>query len=73
MRRLYDPPRTATPLRVWRVARGFSQRELAELAGVDRRTVIRCERGDQVSLETMLRLSATLGVAVRGLFPPEER
>jgi transcriptional regulator with XRE-family HTH domain len=71
-----SPPKAPTPLPVkralrelgshlqtWRKLRGLTQAQLADRAGVSRRTVIRVERGDgAVSLEIALRVLHALGV-----------
>lgn len=71
-----SPPKTQPPLPVrralrelgshlqtWRKLRGLTQAQLADRAGVSRRTVIRAERGDgAVSLEIALRILHALGV-----------
>jgi len=50
-------------LRQLRSARGLSQEELADLAGLDRTYVSGCERGKRnISLENIYRLASALGV-----------
>jgi transcriptional regulator with XRE-family HTH domain len=50
-------------VQTWRKLRGLTQSQLADRAGVTRRTVIRIERGDgKVSLEIALRTLHALGV-----------
>lgn len=50
-------------LQAWRKLRGLTQGQLAERAGVTRRTVSRAERGDGgVSTEIFLRIAHALGV-----------
>lgn len=50
-------------VRAWRKLRGLTQNQLADRAGVDRKTLMRVERGDGgVSLEIMLRVLHGLGV-----------
>lgn len=63
--------RASSPVKVYRVARSLTQRELAERAGLGRSTVLRVERGEKVSFETVLRLSVVLGVPIEALLPPE--
>jgi transcriptional regulator with XRE-family HTH domain len=47
----------------WRRLRGLTQSQLADRAGVSRRTVIRLEKGDgSVSTESLLRVLRALGV-----------
>ena len=53
-------------LRAWRKLRGLTQEQLAERAGVNRRTVVRMERGDgEVRTEILLRIVHALGVLDR--------
>jgi transcriptional regulator with XRE-family HTH domain len=59
----------------WRKLRGLTQNQVADRAGVDRKSVMRVERGDgAVSLEVTLRVLHALGVldpAVKALDPYE--
>ncbi len=56
-------------LQVWRKLRGLTQGQLAERAGVTRRTIGRMERGDgEVRIEILLRIAHALGVLDR--LPP---
>jgi transcriptional regulator with XRE-family HTH domain len=66
---LYEPTRPATPTRIYRIARGFSQGDLAARAGVSRRTVIRLENGGNVHLDTIAAIAEALGLRVEALFP----
>lgn len=50
-----------------RLARAWSQEELAELSGLSVRTVQRIENGDQPSLETLSALAAVFEVSVADL------
>ena len=53
-------------IQVWRKLRGLTQAQLAERAGVARRTVSRMERGDgEVRFEIFLRIVHALGVLDR--------
>jgi transcriptional regulator with XRE-family HTH domain len=53
-------------LRVWRKLRGLTQGQLAERAGVNRRTIGRMERGDgEVRTEIFLRIAHALGILDR--------
>jgi transcriptional regulator with XRE-family HTH domain len=53
-------------LQVWRKLRGLTQGQLAERAGVTRRTIGRMERGDgEVRTEILLRIAHALGVLDR--------
>lgn len=59
----------------WRKLRGLTQNQVADRAGIDRKSVMRVERGDgAVSLEVTLRVLHVLGVldpAVKALDPYE--
>lgn len=50
-------------VQAWRKLRGLTQNQLADRAGVDRKSLMRVERGDGgVSLEILLRVLHALGV-----------
>lgn len=69
----YPPGWTPSPLRVYRVAKGLTQAELAQLAGVSRPTVIYLEARRQNPLpSTAEALAEVLGTSVEEIFPPEE-
>lgn len=51
----------------YRLARAWSQEQLAEMAALSVRTVQRIENGDQPSLETLSALAAVFGVSVTEL------
>jgi len=53
-----------------RERRGWSQEQLAELAGLNARTVQRLERSGNVSLETVKSVAATLEVEISEFAPP---
>ncbi len=53
-------------LRQLRLERGLSQDELRRRCGFHRKTLQRAENGRPVSLATLRRLSADLGVRARG-------
>jgi transcriptional regulator with XRE-family HTH domain len=55
-----------------RQERKLSLRKLSEVAGVDKVTLIRAERGDSVRLGTLEKIADGLGVEVRDLFPKED-
>jgi putative transcriptional regulator len=60
-------------LRDARVAAGLTQVELAELAEVQRRTIISAETGKHVpEAEAVARLAKALGVPQEGLFGGDE-
>jgi len=54
-----------------RLARAWSQEQLAELSGLSVRTVQRIENGDQPSLETLSALAAVFEVSVADLSGPD--
>jgi DNA-binding XRE family transcriptional regulator len=59
-----------TRLRVYRVARQLTQRDLAELAGTSRETVSHVESGrTRPTLETAERLARALGASLEEVFP----
>lgn len=54
---------TAEAVRAWRKLRGLTQAQLADRAGVSRRTIVRLERGDGgMTVENFLRLLRALGL-----------
>jgi transcriptional regulator with XRE-family HTH domain len=58
----------AASLRALRKARGMSQRELAQVAGVTPSAISQAERAARgLSLETLLRISAALGISLDDL------
>ncbi|WP_408647199.1 helix-turn-helix domain-containing protein [Tessaracoccus coleopterorum] len=52
-------------MREARKLRGWSQTQLAEAAGVSRPTVARIEAGQRVSLSTLTRVAAAVGLEVQ--------
>lgn len=66
---------TISPLRVYRVARGLSQRELAALAGCRPETISRLESGSTLYPRERVRLGIAdaLGVEPEMVFPVEVR
>ncbi len=61
-------------LRELRLARGFSQEELADAARLDRTYVSSCERGRRnISLLNIHRLAAALGVRPGELLRPPKK
>ncbi|MCW6022687.1 helix-turn-helix domain-containing protein [Serratia marcescens] len=54
-------------IRPLRLEKGWSQEQLATIAGLSTRTVQRIENGEQASLETLTAIAAALGVQVRDL------
>jgi len=58
------------PLRAARTRRKLTQRELAEMAGVDHSTIVKIENSDRHgSWETYHRLGRALGIDFRKLLP----
>lgn len=50
-------------VQAWRKLRGLTQAQVADRAGVDRKSVMRVERGDgAVSMEIVLRILHALGI-----------
>ncbi|BEM96347.1 helix-turn-helix domain-containing protein [Serratia ureilytica] len=60
-------------IRPLRLEKGWSQEQLATIAGLSTRTVQRIENGEQASLETLTAIAAALGVQVRDLNAPPQR
>jgi transcriptional regulator with XRE-family HTH domain len=61
-------------LRYWRERRGYSMRELGNVAGVEFSTVHRIETGRISPTVAMLeKLARALGIHVRDFFPPPRR
>ncbi|HGM7113487.1 TPA: helix-turn-helix domain-containing protein [Serratia marcescens] len=54
-------------IRPLRLEKGWSQEQLATIAGLSTRTVQRIENGEQASLETLTTIAAALGVQVSNL------
>lgn len=54
-------------VKAYRLARAWSQEQLAEMAALSVRTVQRIENGDQPALETLSALAAVFGVSVTEL------
>jgi molybdate-binding protein/DNA-binding XRE family transcriptional regulator len=66
-----DPGGNGAGLRLARRARGFSQQQLAGMAGISRQTVSAMESGvSDPSLRVALTLARTLGMTVEDLFGP---
>jgi molybdate-binding protein/transcriptional regulator with XRE-family HTH domain len=67
------PSSTGANLRLARQARGFSQQQLASMAGVSRQAVSAVESGhSDPSLRVALALAQALGMSVEDLFGPGE-
>lgn len=54
-------------IRQLRLEKGWSQEQLATIAGLSTRTVQRIENGEQASLETLTAIAAALGLQVSDL------
>jgi molybdate-binding protein/transcriptional regulator with XRE-family HTH domain len=68
-----EVPAAGASLRIARQARGFSQQQLASMAGVSRQAVSAVESGhSDPSLRVALALAQALGMSVEGLFGPGE-
>ncbi|HFF8940115.1 helix-turn-helix domain-containing protein [Serratia ureilytica] len=59
-------------IRPLRLEKGWSQEQLATIAGLSTRTVQRIENGEQASLETLTAIAAALGVQVSDLNAPPQ-
>src|SRR5215207_1858215 len=70
MRSTTFPP---SPLRAHRAGQGFSQAELAEVAGLSRETISRLERGETPQLATAHAIAGALGAPIAAIFPPKTR
>jgi len=58
-------------LRKARKAAGFTQKELADLAGIDRSTYVHIERGDRLpSLKAAAGIARALGKSIEEIFSP---
>ena len=67
-------PQRPHPLRVYRVGAGWTQRELADLAGVNQFTVSRLERRLHTpNLTTAEAIARALGRPVDAVFPPGQQ
>lgn len=59
-------------IRLLRTARGLTQEQLGHLAGTDKNTIGRIERGEKnVGVAYVWRLARALGVRAQDLFPDE--
>jgi transcriptional regulator with XRE-family HTH domain len=59
-------------IRQLRLEKGWSQEQLATIAGLSTRTVQRIENGEQASLETLTAIAAALGLQVNDLSQPTQ-
>lgn len=60
-------------IRQLRLEKGWSQDQLATIAGLSTRTVQRIENGEQASLETLTAIAAALGLQVSDLYQPTQQ
>ncbi|MGE6468226.1 helix-turn-helix domain-containing protein [Serratia proteamaculans] len=60
-------------IRQLRLEKGWSQEQLATIAGLSSRTVQRIENGEQASLETLTAIAASLGLQVSDLYQPTQQ
>lgn len=68
-----NPVRIGQQLRAWRVARGWTQSELARRTGTMRPLISRCESGRHLlQLEVLERLLTALNVQMADLFRERE-
>ncbi|MGY5956288.1 helix-turn-helix domain-containing protein [Kosakonia sp. BK9b] len=63
---------SSNKVKTLRLARAWSQEQLAEMAALSVRTVQRIENGDHPSLETLSALAAVFGVSVTALSGQDE-
>lgn len=60
-------------IRVLRTAHGLTQQQLADLAGTDKNSIGRIERGEKnVGVALVWQLARALGVRAQDLFPDDE-
>lgn len=60
-------------IRQLRLEKGWSQEQLATIAGLSTRTVQRIENGEQASLETLTAIAAAMGLQVSDLYLPTQQ
>lgn len=61
-----------TRLRLWRIDNGYTQEEIADLAGISEAYLSRLERGErQIAPKTKVQVARRLGVRVSDLFDSE--
>jgi DNA-binding XRE family transcriptional regulator len=61
------PDQEVPRLRKWRIRALLKQSELAERAGIARSTIVRGERGDPISFESLKALAQALGITLEEL------
>lgn len=59
-------------IRQLRLEKGWSQEQLATIAGLSTRTIQRIENGEQASLDTLTAIAAALGLQVNDLSQPAQ-
>ncbi|CAI1543573.1 anaerobic benzoate catabolism transcriptional regulator [Serratia quinivorans] len=60
-------------IRQLRLEKGWSQEQLATIAGLSTRTVQRIENGEQASLETLTAIAAAMGLQIGDLYKPAQQ
>jgi transcriptional regulator with XRE-family HTH domain len=60
-------------IRQLRLEKGWSQEQLATIAGLSTRTVQRIENGEQASLETLTAIAAAMGLQIGDLHQPTQQ
>jgi DNA-binding XRE family transcriptional regulator len=69
MRSTTFPP---SPLRAYRAGHGFSQAQLAQVAGLSRETISRLEQGATPQLATAHAIATALGAPISLIFPIQD-
>ncbi|CAI0774706.1 helix-turn-helix domain-containing protein [Serratia quinivorans] len=60
-------------IRQLRLEKGWSQEQLATIAGLSTRTVQRIENGEQASLETLTAIASAMGLQIGDLYQPAQQ
>lgn len=60
-------------IRQLRLDKGWSQEQLATIAGLSTRTVQRIENGEQASLETLTAIASAMGLQIGDLYQPAQQ
>ncbi|WP_108649509.1 helix-turn-helix domain-containing protein [Dongshaea marina] len=67
-----QPTETANKIKDFRLQRGWSQEQLAEISGVSVRTISRLEQGGKGSLESLRALASAFEVEIATLYPQQQ-
>lgn len=67
-----DRARRPLPVTRRRAERFWTQRRLADEAGVSSATIIRAEHGEAISMISQARIAAALGSTIDELFPEDD-